>query len=543
MLIDCRTVPSSTVLDTDICIVGAGPAGLTLAQALNGANRRIALLERGGEPGPPRGMNGARVSVSSDTSFDAPPRVPPRFGGGANEWIVRLPWMRRGVRMVPLSPVDLERREWIPDSGWPIAWTELERFYALAYERLGLGPWNRRMEEGRRHTCPALPVEEFGFTTAMEHFPPSDVFTRAAWDELRTSSNVTVYLNAPVGSLEGSARSIDHVEIDSLTRARVKIRASVFVLAGGGLENPRLLLDARQGHGVGSAGDVVGRYYMDHLRLISGTIAPANDRILDGLGLYDIRSAAHSPAMGKLIPTPDFMSQHELLHSSAMLLPTLAPEIQEARAAVAAALGSIRSGNVPHDVPSVSSTLKAALLLGVAVPEMTARQRRFPPRVDAGWSGSRFAARRYGSLTVEHQIEQAPDPSNRVVLDSRTDAFGRREIELRWRWTELDLRSIRTTQTLFGQAIKRAGIGTFAPAIWEDEPELTTPGGAFHPMGTTRMHPNPAHGAVDENCRVHGAENVYVAGSSTFPTGGYANPTLTLIALALRLADHLSIER
>ncbi len=173
---------------------------------------------------------------------------------------------------------------------------------------------------------------------------------------------------------------------------------------------------------------------------------------------------------------------------------------------------------------------------------MSVRQRRFPPRVDAGWAALRGNARRFETFAVEHQVEQAPSPSNRVQLGEQVNEHGRPVADLVWRWSDVDLTSVRRTVYAFGRAVRDAGIGSFTPTTWDAMPELTTPGGAFHPSGGTRMHASARHGVVDPDLRVHGVSNLFVVGSSTFPTGGYANPTLTIIALGIRLADRLISE-
>ena len=171
------------------------------------------MLERGGHPGRPTGLVRDGVDAS-DSDFEPPPQIPPRFGGGANEWIVRLPWQRFGVRMVPLSPIDLEARSWIPHSGWPIDWTELERNYVRAHALLKLGRWGYNVEAWESEQHPRLPLEAAGFTTAAERFSRSDIFTRDAWRELQDAPDVTIFLHAPVGVLTGPNDRVEHVEID-----------------------------------------------------------------------------------------------------------------------------------------------------------------------------------------------------------------------------------------------------------------------------------------------------------------------------------------
>ncbi len=145
--------------------------------------------------------------------------------------------------------------------------------------------------------------------------------------------------------------------------------------------------------------------------------------------------------------------------------------------------------------------------------------------------------RRLYSLFV--RAEQAPNPNSRVQLGTDRDALGSRKIVLDWRVGELDRRTVRVALEAIGHAVGAAGLGRlYSRPVAEPEFWPTVFGGHHH-LGTTRMHRDPRSGVVDRDCRVHGLANLYVAGSSVFPTGGFANPTLTIVAMTLRLADHL----
>jgi choline dehydrogenase-like flavoprotein len=150
--------------------------------------------------------------------------------------------------------------------------------------------------------------------------------------------------------------------------------------------------------------------------------------------------------------------------------------------------------------------------------------------------------RRFDKFSVRSLVEQSPDRSNRVMLQEQTDAFGQRKIKVLWRWNELDLRSIRQAQQIFREELAAAKFGTFVPVEETVGYQPRRFDSHHHFLGTTRMHDNPRNGVVDGDCRVHGVPNLFIAGSSVFPTGGYANPTLTIVALALRLAAHLQSE-
>jgi len=152
------------------------------------------------------------------------------------------------------------------------------------------------------------------------------------------------------------------------------------------------------------------------------------------------------------------------------------------------------------------------------------------------------------TIPLGQQSEQSPNPLSRVTLSDQFDELGQRKLRFDWRLTDFDYRSIRRTQEIAAAEIGKSNIGRMKISNpketdgWEDPKrisELVLPRGAYHHMGTTRMHKDPKYGVVDENCRVHGTKNLYIAGSSVFPTCGYVNPTLTIVALAYRLADHL----
>jgi len=116
--------------------------------------------------------------------------------------------------------------------------------------------------------------------------------------------------------------------------------------------------------------------------------------------------------------------------------------------------------------------------------------------------------------------------------------------KLDWRLTELDKRSMRTFYQLLGREMGRTGTGRVQIRDWLLSDDRTWPSfisGGWHHMGTTRMSADPKQGVVDANCRVHGLANLYIAGAAVYPTAGAVNPTLTLVALSLRLADHLKI--
>jgi choline dehydrogenase-like flavoprotein len=184
----------------------------------------------------------------------------------------------------------------------------------------------------------------------------------------------------------------------------------------------------------------------------------------------------------------------------------------------------------PDSMPSFRGVIRADSTRPVAEPNEQPSRAPIAPG----------APRLFALLTRQ---EQAPNRDSRVTLTSERDAMGMPRVKLDWRLTALDRRSFRGFYEVLGRELGRSGIGRVRMHEWVLESESSSwpksLGGGWHHMGTTRMHPEPRRGVVDANCRVHGLANLYVAGAAVYPTAGCANPTLTLVALTLRLSDHL----
>ena len=235
MLIEAKEVAVDGHIATDVCIVGAGPAGLTLASSLDGCGFRVAVVEAGGEAGPPRGLVDGRVTASS-TDFEAPPMMFDRLGGGANEWIVRLPWHRRGVRMLPLAPIDFEARPWIENSGWPFPYGELEPYYRRAQRLLDLAPrgdapgdWEGDGATRCRWRTVVSPPPWSG-SPARGCSPNNSSANCATHPTSRCASGLTSV------SSKGPADRVEWAELDVTPSGRIRVDARVFVLAAGGIE-------------------------------------------------------------------------------------------------------------------------------------------------------------------------------------------------------------------------------------------------------------------------------------------------------------------
>jgi choline dehydrogenase-like flavoprotein len=509
MLVDANSLPERSVVEADVCIVGAGPAGLTLARELSGERFRVCVVESGGTGFEPETQELARLASADSDLSPAYQNRRRQLGGNAHLWRLGRRPARSLIRYLPLDEIDFVHRPWVPHSGWPFGRAELDPYYARAHRLLGIGPFDYSLAEGARAGAPALPLDPERARTSVEWFGTSEPFLGGCLGELRRSANVTLLSHASAGALEErpSGERIERLSIDCLDGKRLSLAASVFVLAAGGIENPRLLLlsDSRRTQGIGNAHGLVGRHFMDHL-LVKGVLVPTDRRLFDSCALYDVRTVADGRVMGcKLNLTAAVVERERLLNGALKL---------EAQAA-------------PRPLLNFADTYVRLML----------RNRQLRPPLN-GWSALGGKARRFGEFSVYLQIELAPDPANRVMLAAERDRFGRPRAAVRWKWDALTRRSVLRTGQLLDETFAQAGLGRLV-LPQADPPPLPHREGFNHHMGTTRMHVDPRQGVVDRDCRVHGVTNLFVAGSSVFPTGGYANPTLTIVALAIRLADHL----
>jgi choline dehydrogenase-like flavoprotein len=508
VLVDARQLEDGSHIASEVCIVGAGPAGLAIALELAGGPGRVCVVESGGLAADPWADDLARLGADGD--FFPPENARRRqLGGTANVWDVRVTPAGGGCRFVPLDAIDFEARAAVPHSGWPLSYRDLAPFYARALRRCGVDGESFRVEDCVAPGFAALPLDASRVVTSIERFGPATAFTRGAREALERATNVSVVLHATVAALETPAGG------DAVTRATVAcaggrrhtVSATLFVLAAGGIENPRLLLLA----GLGNHHDVVGRFFMDHHNVRAGFLVPAERRLLENAALYDLRQVRGTPIMAKLRVAEGLRRDEGLLNAAARLDPGRAPLA------------------LARNLAAAASSLAAGALRALATRSA---------RGLYGWSELGATRWRFDGFHLELQVEHAPDPANRVRLGSERDALGLPRAAVHWRWTALDLDSLHHTQRILAEECERAGVARLV--LPPDGPPATTAeGGIHHHMGTTRMHADEHRGVVDAEGRVHGVRNLFVAGSSIFPTGGYANPTLTIVALAIRLGEHL----
>lgn len=543
MAIDARLL-STDRLETDICIVGSGPAGITLARELIGHDMDVLLLESGGPEFDHEVQSLADGHVSDESLVRPEAACHRQLGGGANVWNVKFRQGELGLRLAPFDDIDFEQRDWVPNSGWPFDRNHLIPYYDRAQVVCKAGPFRysaAHWEGGRRRR---LPLNDQILETATFQFGPAAVFHTQYLAELEGAPNVKVVSHASAVEMRtvDAGTAVNELRAACLTGKRFRVAAKVFVLACGAFENARLLLmsDRQQPAGLGNTHDVVGRYYHDHPEVLSGYFVPNDRSFFNDIALYDMRAIHNTTIMGFLRIARNTLVRERLLNSSTLLLPRLTRRGIEAIEAARSLRASLMAR--PKDAPR--KLLKAAKGLDViarAIYYSTAKKQSLHPYLaHDGWRDTLDNGKIYHQLEVRHGLEQAPSPDNRVMLSDDHDALGARKLNLHSGWKRSDAEHFARSIKVIAAELRDSGLGEFHPECNGDGlPEPIRPIGSHHLMGTTRMHDNPRKGVVDAQCRVHGIGNLFVAGGSTFPTGGYANPTLTIVAMSVRLADFL----
>jgi choline dehydrogenase-like flavoprotein len=471
MIRSSAAVARDASLDADVCVVGAGAAGLALVRDLVPSGARICLLESGGatrRPGPDPfyRIHATELPVPDDSRVRA-------FGGTTTVWAGR--WKR-------FDPIDFEPRDWVPHSGWPISHASLAPFYDRAGRAAGLV--EESDDEAGRASAAFLPSDAVIPTVFRTLRPANRDFGRACAEPLERAENVDVVLDAHLVRLERSGREVARMLATSSEGVQFSVRANLVVLATGGIENARLLLLSE----LGNQHDQVGRYFMDHPKARIGVVEtydPIDLSSWDGL-------SEDAPIWVGFRLSDEIQRTQRLLNSYVFLAPGFERDV---------------------------------------VRRLVRRARR---------------PRRCRILDLRNYMEQAPDPGNRVfLLRDQMDPLGLPRAGIAWTLGARDRETMVALHRILARELQRAGVGEL------QSPLLRAGGGATdgvdfspfldasHHMGTTRMGTDPRTSVVDPDCRVHDLDNLFVAGSSVFPTSGYANPTATIAALAVRLSDHL----
>lgn len=525
MLIDARKFANGQRVDADICLIGAGAAGIALARELVKDRERVVLLESGGFEYEPEIQ---ALYAGETTGLRYMPLDAARlryFGGSTNHF---------GGASRILDPIDFEARDWLPGSGWPITHQELAPFYTRAQDVFPICPYGFDAERWIHGTgFPQIGADSQRIATKIWQFNPVR-FGTVYRDELQSAANVSVCLHATVLGFEAerSGSRVKTLNCATPGGPRFTVASKIFILCCGGIENARVLLIAKEERALSfDRGNILGRYFMDHLVINNAAQFEPLRRGPTPRDLY-VPSGLNGHWFRGVLSVREEVAKAEQLQSVAFFIDQ--QERPTGRAALAEIWTSLARGSLPERPGDAFGRV-----FGFA-----------GERIDQAYraafhskSGIFNELHAFEPSSIFAFLEQAPNRDSRVSLSEARDSLGQRRVHLDWRLSRSDKRSLLRSLEIVGAELARLGVARIKLNLnsdldqWPDD--LTT---YCHHMGTTRMDRAARHGVVDEHCRVHGVDNLYVAGSSVFPTGGSAAPTLTIVALALRLADHLKRE-
>jgi choline dehydrogenase-like flavoprotein len=563
--------------EADVAIVGGGPAGLTIAREFFGTSTRVLILESGlldetpghaalnevESVGEPRtdAQKGKRIAFHGAQSLTWSHDVQPYgvrcrgLGGSTQAW---------AGKSAAFDEIDFAMRPWVPHSGWPITRASLDPYLDRAADALNLGP--NCYDDGLWKLMGVKPPElrfdglrSFFWQFARSRIDHLDVIRVGREFLTSRADNVRVLLNATATQigLTPDGGSFEGIEVSTIDGARSKVKARMAVIAASSIENARLLLasNAVQSNGIGNGRDLVGRFLMDHAGARVARFDPGDAaRVMRRFGFYGLRHQGRTHMyMHGLAPTPALQERLRLLNSAVYFMPEHSPDdpwgafkrllrrssakpMEDARIVMGGA-GLVAKG-IGMKVLASGATpdLLKEFIVNTAI--------RVNPNLVADEFRSRGMPHKLSLVSIDAIAEQRPDPDSRVRLSDRTDRFGMPLAKVDWRINNDERRTIVQLARLTRDVFASAGLPTPILESWVDEERL---GDAdiidmAHSAGTTRMSASPASGVVDQDCQVHGVRGLFISGGSVFPTIGHANPTLMILALAIRLSDKIKSE-
>ena len=522
MIQDFHEFQDGAVVSADVCIVGAGAAGITIAREFIGTHHSVVLLESGGiaaEAETQRLYDSEIVGLPHDSIEQGRARI---FGGTTTLW---------GGQALRFDDIDFKKRTWVPLSGWPISRGELEPYYQRAERVLQIGT-----PIAYQDLCTEFGIKPPEFDAGkleMEcsQWSPRPNFGQEYREEIRRAANISTILHANViGIITNSpATAVEKIEFQTLTGRKGSATARFFIICCGGIETARLLLasDRVESCGVGNRHDLVGRYYQEHPMFWYGKLQTENrPRLQDLFESFYRKGLKYFPIIQL---SKKFQEENQVLNIQGSI--TLEDSPDSAITAMKSLFRAVKARSNPGG-------RELRRLIGNALTDPWQLFRlayRF--RVQR-----RAATPQKGRITFGGQCEMAPNADSRVSLAEERDELGMRRVRLDWRLGELERRTAAEYIKLVAGEFARLGLGTYDLEPLKD---LDAAGwdalahDSAHHMGTTRMHESAQFGVVDSNCKVHGISNLFVGSSAVFPTSSRSNPTMTILALSIRIADRL----
>ena len=504
---DTRHLENNSLIEGDVCIIGAGAAGVSIALDWMNTPFKVILLESGGFEYDDKVQDLNAGKTTGQKYFPLKSTRLRFFGGTTGHW---------AGMCSPYDNIDFIKRDWVPDSGWPISRKELDPFYARAHEKLHLGPYNYDFSYWSKElpNLNPFPLDNNVIWNKMWQFSQAN-FNVLYKDTLVKSKNVHLYTYATATNLQADPNlsSVSEVTVKNYAGKTHRVRAKHIILACGAIQNARMLLasNSQSPKGLGNNNDMVGRYFMEHIEVASAELWLLRPFPTD---LYSWTYGV-TKASAELAITEKVQAENRILNGTASMMPLALARHTKQR------METWQDGD----------------------PRKSAEQ------MFSNWAEAEKEAAKENKGSIERayefntRIEQSPNANSRVTLSDEKDELGVPRADLHWELSPLDKKSIRRIYQLIAQQMGIAGVARVKMKDFlideNDNSFPATTNGGWHHMGATRMSDNPKTGVVDKNCQVYGINNLYVAGSGCYTTAGAPNPTLTHVALSLRLSDYV----
>jgi choline dehydrogenase-like flavoprotein len=550
MLVDASQIDRQARVRSDVTVVGSGPGGISCALELARHGFDVTLIESG-----LKRFSAAAQRLADCDQFDPRRQAPMeecvrrQVGGTSVIW---------GGRCVPFDPIDFESRSYIPQSDWPVGYEEISPYFAqaAAYFFCGAPIFNAHdlPELMQKTIVPNFPEGEV-LSSELERWSLPTNFGREHLRKLAASPRIRLLQGLTVAEIctDVSGEHVQRLRAKTLAGTDISLQSDSYVLACGGLDTARLLLvsDANSSGGLGNASGMLGRNYMGH---VDGRIALVRfyGRPKDtAFGFWRDRDGVY--VRPRFTFAPEVQRRERLSNTASWIVNPTVGNPAHGNGVLSFAYLALSS---PFGKYFASEAIRKATI-GSAVPgsawQHWLNMFRDLPRTAAfipTFGTKRFLLHRRvpgfyqysqsNCYDLHYHAEQVPNRESRATLSDQEDALGMRRLNIDLRFSEQDIDSVLRSHELLDGYLRKHGIGQldYLPGdrrenVWAQARD------GYHQVGLARMSHDPADGVVDANCRVYGVANLYLASCATFPTSGQANPTFTMVAFAIRLAEYL----
>ena len=523
MLIDIKTVNEPQTFLADVCILGGGVAGIVLAKELSSKNINITVLDSGGETYEQKTQDLYKAE-SKPNVFPPPSSSRLRFlGGSSNHW-------ENSVER--FDPIDFKKREWVAQSGWPIDYEDVEKYYPEAEQYCGVGKegFNLKHWEDKLNFKDIFFNSELLDTAISKSASPPTRFFEKYGEELTKQSNVTVLKNANITDIDFDTekQSINSATFRAFNKPDCRIKAKIFIMCFGGIENARMLLTFNEKYNdkLGNQFDNVGRYFMEHPTIRAAHFYPLQNKLNKVYaGILSDSYFIHGRCKLKESTLYKNQTNNLRLYFKERSKLDLSHGISSSHILT----DSLKKKEIPDDF----GTHLVNVLKDIDLISETFLRKKF----DTSFVDD---ADDFSGYQIVSMIEQTPDKNNRITLGNTRDLLNIKKINIDFKITETDKKSAWRSLELLAQDPILQSLGRVRllkkrdSRIWDSQL-----GFGHHHMGTTRMSHTEKNGVVDSSSKVFGTKNFYIAGCSVFPTGGHVPPTLTIVAMAIKLANEI----